>query len=475
MRKPTTWIAIILIIAAVIYLLMPRLPLVEVAEIARGDLEAELSTTGVVESDLVEIAPRIVARIVSLAVDEGYPVSANQVIARLESDDLNAHVDQARATVSAAEADLERAKSALSAQHNQSAASIKRAEAGISAAESQLADLRKGSRPQEIEQAEQNVAAARAQMDKAGADLERADRLLTEGAIAPQQREAAKTAADSASAAYRAAEAQLALVREGPRPDTIKTAEAQVASARAALREAETSRDLVRMAQRQMEAAEAQVARATAGLRAAQSQTDYAAVRSPFNGVIARKHMEAGEVAGPQAPIFTISPIRKTWVTAEVDQEDVAALYVGQEVSIGTDSYPGRTAKGRVVQISPIAEPKAVGRVRAKIVRARIEVECEAIPIKPGMEVDISGRRRIAENVILVPNEALVQVGERQQVYLVRDGRVRHRFVTTGLSNYEQTAVLSGLDPGDIVAVSMPDRIDDGARVRIESAPGESR
>ncbi|MBP6963661.1 MAG: efflux RND transporter periplasmic adaptor subunit [Armatimonadetes bacterium] len=474
MRKPTNWIAAILIIAAVVYLLMPRPPSVQVAEIVRGDLVAELSTTGVVESDLVDIAPRMVGRIVSLMVREGDTVSAGQVIARLESDDLDAQVDQARAAVSATEADLERSRSALSAQRNQSAASIKRAEAGISTAESQLADLLKGARPQEIEQAEESAAAARAQMAKAGLDLERADRLLSDGAIAPQQRDTAKTAADTASAAYRAAEAQLALVKEGPRPDTVKTAEAQVASARAALREAEASRDLVRMAERQVETAEAQVARAAAGLRAAQSQTEYAAVRSPFNGVIARKHMEAGEVAGPQAPIFTISPIRKTWVTAEVDQEDVAALFVGQAVSISTDSYPGRAAKGRVVQISPIAEPKAVGRIRAKIVRARIEVESGELPLRPGMEVDISGKRRIGEDVVLVPNEALVQIGERQQVCRICEGRVRYRFVTTGLSNYEHTVVLSGLEPGDIVTVSMPDRMENGQRVRIERASVES-
>lgn len=475
MRRPKTWIAIILILGAVAYLLMPRLPKVQVAQVTRADLETELSTTGVVEADLVDVAPRMVGRIKSLTVREGDMVSAGQTIALLEAADLTSQVDEARAAVLASEADLSRAQAAVTAQRKQSTASIGRAEAGVNAAESQLADLQSGARSQEIEQAEQNVEQARAQMDRARSDFDRAEKLLAKGAIPAQQRDAAKTSSDSATAAYRSAQAQLALLREGARPDAVKAAKAQVAVSKAALSEALASKDAVRVSERQADTASAQVSRAAAAVRAAQSQLDYTIVRSPFSGVVARKHMEVGEVAGPQNPIFTLSPLQKTWVTAEVDQEDLASLDIAQKVGITTDAYPGRSAKGRIIQVSPIAEPKAVGRVRAKIVRAKIEVESSAFPLKPGMEVDITGRKKIGSDMVLVPNEALIQVGDRQQVYIIRDGRVHHRFITTGPSNYEQTAVLSGLEPGDVVAVSMPDRMEDGMRVKIVRATGESR
>jgi len=475
MRKPKTWIAIILILGAVTYLLMPRLPKVEVAEVTRGDLETELSTTGVVEADLVDVAPRMVGRIKALTVQEGDMVTAGQTIALLDGADLASQVDEARAAVSASEADLSRAQAAVTAQRKQSSASIKRAEAGVNASEAQLADLQSGARSQEIEQAEQNVEQARAQMDRARSDFDRAEKLLAKGAIPAQQRDAAKTSSDAATAAYRAAQAQLALLREGARPDAVRAAKAQLAASKAALNEALASKDTIRVSERQADTASAQVDRASAALRAAQSQLDYTIVRSPFSGVVARKHMEVGEVAGPQNPIYTLAPIGRVWVTAEVDQEDLASLDMRQKVSITTDAYPGRSAKGRIIQVSPIAEPKAVGRVRAKIVRAKIEVESSAFPLKPGMEVDITGRKSIGRDMVLVPNEALVQVGDRQQVYVIREGRVHHRFITTGPSNYEQTAVLSGLEPGDVVAVSMPDRMEDGMRVKIVRQPVESR
>lgn len=475
MRRPKTWITLILIAGAVTYLLMPRPTPVRVAVITRGDLDTELSTTGVVESDLVDVAPKIVGRIKSLAVQEGDIVSAGQEIAFLDDSDLTSQVDEARAAVSAAEADYERARAAVTAQRNQISASIKRAQAGVSASEAQLADLQSGARPQEIEQARKNVEQAQAQMTRAKSDLERAEKLLARGAIPAQQRDAAKTSADAATAAYQAARAQLSLLNAGPRPDAVRAAKAQLAASKAALNEALASRDAIRVSERQADFASAQVARSAAALSAARSQLDYTVVRSPFDAVVARKHMEIGEVAGPQSPIFTLAPTRKTWVTAEVDQEDLASLHVGQQVRITTDAYRGRSAKGTVIKVSPIAEPKAVGRVRAKIVRARIEVSSSSIPLRPSMEVDITGRKRMEEGVVLVPNEALIQVGERQQVYAIRNGRVEIRFVTTGASNYEQTAVLSGLRPGDVVAVSTSDRMENGQRVKIVRKPRESR
>jgi hypothetical protein len=135
-------------------------------------------------------------------------------------------------------------------------------------------------------------------------------------------------------------------------------------------------------------------------------------------------------------------------------------------VEITTDAYPGKIAHGKVVRISPIAEPKAVGRVRAKIVRAKIEVAQSDLPLKPGMEVDVNGEMPVGRNLVLVRNDALVQVGDRYQVFVVRGRKVYPRFVAAGLSNYDYTAIEAGLKPGNLVAVSMLDQLKRGQVVR---------
>jgi len=157
-----------------------------------------------------------------------------------------------------------------------------------------------------------------------------------------------------------------------------------------------------------------------------------------------------------------------------VDEEDIAALALRQKVKITTDAFPGKDAYGTVVRISPIAEPKAVGRVRAKIVRGKIEIVSSDFPMKPGMEVDITGRVPVGKNLVLVPNDALIQIGDRYRVFVVRGQQVRPRFVTVGLSNYDYTEIVEGLEPGDLVATSMLDQLESGQKVRARRHAGDT-
>jgi len=474
MKRPATIIIAILILAALVYLLVPRPAVIDAVEVVRGDLNAELSATGIVESDLADVAPKIVSPITRLLVQEGETVRQGQALALLDRSDLLPQVDEARAALSAAEKDLSRAKQAVRIQAKQSSASVARAEAAARASEAELADLEKGPRPQEIAQAKNAVDQARAEADRAKADLRRAHALHERGAIAAQELDAARTGADVAHAGLQAAQEQLDLLKQGARPDAIEAARAQVAAAKAGLAEALASADVIKIREQEAAIARSQVERAQAALRAAEAQLDYTIVRSPFDGVVARKHLEEGEVASPQSPVYTLANLERIWVTAEVDEEDLAAVALGQRVTMSTDAFPGKDAYGTVVRISPIAEPKAVGRVRAKIVRAKIEVKSTRFPLKPGMEVDLTGQVPVGRNLVLVPNDALLQVGDKYQVFVIRERRVRRRLVTVGLSNYEYTVVVRGLRPGDLVAASMLDRLKSGQRVRIRRQAGDT-
>jgi len=474
MKRPLTIIIVILVLAGIIYLLMPRPLLIDTAKVIRGDLYAELSTTGIVESDLSDVAPKIVSPVSKLFVQEGQTVRQGQVLALLDRSELLAQVDEARATLSTAQEDLSRAEQAVAVQSEQSSASIARAKATVRAAEAQLADLEKGARPQEIEQARNAVEQAESEADRAKADLKRAEQLYKRGAISAQELDAAKTTANVAEARLRASEEQLGLLKAGPRPDEVEVARAEVAAAKAALAEARTSAGMVAIKRREAAAARSQVERARAALQAAEARLDYAVVRSPFAGVVARKHLEKGEAAGPQSPVYTLASLQRIWVIAEVDEEDLSALALGQSMEITTDAYPGRKASGSVVRISPIAEPKAVGRVRAKIVRAKIEIKLFELPLKPGMEVDIIGRVLVGKDLILVPNDALVQIGDRYRVFILRRNRVYPRFVTAGLSNYDFTEIVRGLKPGDLVATSMLDQLKPGQKVRVRRQAGDT-
>ena len=463
---------VIVVVLAAVYLLLPRPPVLDTSTVFRGDLIADLSTTGIVEAKLSDLAPRIISTVTRLLVQEGDMVRQGQPIALLDASDLQARVAEARAGVSAAREDLSRAEQAVQAQAKQSSAAIAGAKAGVLASEAQLADLRKGARPQEIAQAREAVREAQVQTDKAKSDLRRVETLFQRGAVSAQDRDAARAVAGIASARLNSAREQLDLLSAGPRSDEVAVARAQVAASQARLADASASLDAVKIREREAAIARAQIQRAQAASRAAEAQLDYAVVRSPFAGVVVRKHTEVGEIAGPQAPVYSLASLSHIWVTAEVDEEDIAALALGQRLKITLDAFPGKQTEGVVVRVSRIAEPKAVGRVRAKIVRAKIVIARFGFPMKPGMEVDINGSLPVSRNTVLISNNALIQVGDKEQVFVVQGERVYSRYVTTGLSNYDYTAIIAGLKPGDRVATSMLNQLKSGERVRVRRRAG---
>jgi HlyD family secretion protein len=459
-------VAVICFIATLVlvFLLYPRPPLVEVAKVRRGNLRVELFTTGVVESELVDVAPRIMAPIDRLFAQEGQIVSAGQVLVVLDRNELIAQVAEAKAALKASQRQYEQAVEMVRVTASQTSAAVARALAGLKAARSRLIDLQKGARPQEIEQAKAAVKQAEAEAERARADLKRAESLFLQGAISARDLETARASAEVASAQLQAAEEQLALVQAGARPEGISIARADVQAAEAALAEAKAGEKTIVVRQKEAEAARAQVARAKAAVEAAEAQLRFAVIRSPFTGVVARKHLEEGEVAGPQNPVYTIAKFGPVWVTAEVDEEDVAAIHIGRKVVITTSAFPGQRAIGRVVRISPIAEPKTVGLARAKVVRARIKVESSSFRMRPGMEVDITGQTVVARNVVLVPNNSIVRLGNRSKVYVVKANKVYPRYIKTGYSSFEFTEVKDGLEPGEMVVVARTTEFRPGQR-----------
>ncbi|OPZ84901.1 MAG: putative efflux system component YknX [bacterium ADurb.Bin429] len=313
------------------------------------------------------------------------------------------------------------------------------------------------------------MAQARAQAEQANKDLARAQMLFQRGAIPAQQLDAAQAAARTAAAQLEAQQQVLAKLEAGPRPEDIAPARARLREAEAGVRAARAALGQEAARAREVEVARANADEARAALRGARDQLDYTMIRSPLAGIVARKHQEVGEIATPYAPIISIADLAKIWVTAEVDAEDVAAVTPGQQVIITLDAYPGRRTEGTVTRVSAIAEPKDVGRVRAKVVRARIRLLSIGFPLRPGMEVNVTGTRPAGAATLLVPNDAVLRTGDQDQVYVVRDGRARLRAVRTGQFNFDQTQILDGLTEGEQVAVSALDQLRDGARVRATS------
>jgi RND family efflux transporter MFP subunit len=248
----------------------------------------------------------------------------------------------------------------------------------------------------------------------------------------------------------------------------------QVSDAEASLRQAQA--DYERASQlyenRSVSKAEydAAYARYTAG-RAKQSQAAIslsdATLRSPIDGVILRRAVEVGSLAGPSAPAFTVADTRIVKVVFGVPDIVVASLRLGETLAIQAEAIPGEMLQGRITRISPSADPNS--RV--------FEVEA-ALPNPDGrMKVGMLATLRLGGDApdvgISVPLAAVVRpAGDSAgyAVYVVRDSATataRLRRVTLGETSGNQIAVREGLAKGERVIVRGATIVADGQPVRV--------
>ena len=199
--------------------------------------------------------------------------------------------------------------------------------------------------------------------------------------------------------------------------------------------------------------------------------TDTESILAPFDGVVSRRMVDPGDAALPGSPLYQVADVSTIWVTALVDDIDVAKVQVGQAAEIVLPAYLGRSVPGTITRVGRTAVPRTATGAGGRIVRTRVDLTGPTHGLRPGMEIDVKTESVIARNALLVPADAIIEDETGRWVYLVRDGRAHRTRVTTGANNYLQTQVTEGLQAGDVVVVDGKDKIADGARVRTVERP----
>ena len=241
-----------------------------------------------VKGTIVTVSARVSARTTELLVNEGDQVTAGQVIAKLDTKELAAQVDQAKANLAAAQA--------------------------------KLAGLQAGSRPQQIAQAGAAVDSAEANVTNAEKAYDRTKVLYDQGAVAAQQLDAAWTALTVAKAQLASSSQSASLVAEGSRQEDIQ-------------------------------AAQAQVDQAAAMLQNAQLQLENATIAAPISGVIAQRAVHVGESVAVGQTLFNIVDTDDIWVAANIDETYIGKVHDGQAVHFTVDAFPGTKFTGQVQEV----------------------------------------------------------------------------------------------------------------------------
>lgn len=171
-------------------------------------------------------------------------------------------------------------------------------------------------------------------------------------------------------------------------------------------------------------------------------------VRSPAAGIVLEKSAVAGARVMTGDTLFKIADLSQVWIIAEVYEQDLGLIKLGQTVLAKLDTYPGRTFKGKVGFVYPTLTPAT------RTAKVRIELPNPSGLLKPMMyaqlQIDTQAHRALA-----VPKSAVLESGRRTLVLVDRgEGRFEPRPVKLGLRGEEMIEILEGLREEERVVVS---------------------
>ncbi|HUO85839.1 MAG TPA: efflux RND transporter periplasmic adaptor subunit [Thermoanaerobaculia bacterium] len=205
---------------------------------------------------------------------------------------------------------------------------------------------------------------------------------------------------------------------------------------------------------------------AEARLATTRLDLDKSRIRAPWGGEIAVRRVEVGDYVTPGQPVVELVDASTIKVRAPAPAADVRFLEVGSEVTVTVDALPGEVFTGRLVRLGAELDP------RARSLDVEAEIANPEGRLKPGMSARLQVARRTLEDAVLVPLEALVDLGEERAVFVVERGVARRRIVELGPIVGERVVVTAGVGAGEAVVVEGEQRIADGQRVVEAGAAG---
>jgi HlyD family secretion protein len=382
-----------------------------------------LVASGSIEGVEVAIVSEFGGRITAIYADEGDEVGAGDPLVQLDTSLLEAQLAQARAAVAAAEANL------ASVQAGSHPAEILAAEAALQQAIAQRGAARtawEGTQailddPQDLEgqivQARSQVKLAKTQIEGAeaqvaAAEVER-DQYRAQGSmqekylyqVGEYQVQAAQAALEAARAQKTGAQRNLAALRalrDQPLAilSNLHQAEGQYNLAAAGVGVASAYLDEVKAGPmpEEVAVAEAQVAQAQAAVGALETHMAMMQLASPLAGVVTSRSAQPGEPALAGVTLLTVANLDEVRLTIYVPEDELSFVYLGQEVEVAVDSYPGRTFAGTVSFIAQEAEftPKNVQTEKERVnmvFAVRVRLPNPDSLLKPGMPADATLRR----------------------------------------------------------------------------------
>lgn len=188
-------------------------------------------------------------------------------------------------------------------------------------------------------------------------------------------------------------------------------------------------------------------------------------IHSPFDGVVMRIGAREGQYVSPNTELYMLADLSNVWVYVDIYEYELPWISEGDVAEMRVVAVPGRIFEGKITYIYPYMEEST------RTIKIRLEFDNSEGLLKPEMfaTVNIAAQRQI--EAIVVPSEAVVRSGNREQIFIVAgEGRFEPRDVVLGVSTDGVTQVLSGVNAGEEVVSSSQFLIDSESKLREATA-----
>lgn len=221
----------------------------------------------------------------------------------------------------------------------------------------------------------------------------------------------------------------------------------------------QSNRDLLDAAQRRLElwdVPEEEIERLQETRIASKTLT----IDSPVEGIVLNKNAFVGMNVEPGMNIFTIADLSHVWVLADIYEQDISWLKIGQQAALSLPTFPGKTLMGTVSFVNYIVEPST------RTMKVRFDFNNPDYQLKPGMYATVETKINMGQ-ALAVPETAIIDTGERKIVFVVvGKGRFKPIDVKLGFKAGPYYQVLSGLTAGEEVLTSAQFLIDSESRLK---------
>lgn len=188
-------------------------------------------------------------------------------------------------------------------------------------------------------------------------------------------------------------------------------------------------------------------------------------IHSPMAGTVINIGAREGQFVTPKTELYMISDLSKVWVYADIYEYEIPWVKMGDRIEMTLAGVPGKVFKGRLSYIFPYAEPET------RTIRVRLVFDNPDRVLRPDTFAEVSIHAEERKESVVIPSEAVVRSGVRDQVFVVRDvGKFEPREVELGLESGGDVIVLSGIKAGEEVVTSAQFLIDSESKLREATA-----